>query len=81
MLITRAVTVRGVPFLRLPDTMALLHLYVVRREPVRQQRLAQRGAMDRHPDSVGERVAGHQVRLLLDVSDFPFSSMPIRTVS
>jgi hypothetical protein len=59
MLITRAVTVRGVPFLRLPDTMALLHPYVIRREPVRQQCLAQRGAMDRQPGSVGERVAGH----------------------
>jgi hypothetical protein len=58
MLITRAVTVRGVPFLRLPDTMALLHLDVIRREPVGQQRLAQRAATDRQPCSVGNELPG-----------------------
>jgi hypothetical protein len=81
MLITRAVTVRGVPFLRLPDTMALLHPYVIRREPVRQQRLAQRGAWNGSRARSGNELPGIRSGFSSTYAIFPFSSMPIRTVS
>ena len=61
--------------------MALLHLYVIRREPVRLQRLAQRGAMDRRPGSVGDELPGIRSGFSSTYAIFPFSSMPIRTVS
>ena len=80
MLITRAVTVRGVPFLRLPDTMAL-HPYVIRREPVCQQRLAQRVLGNGSRTRSGNELPGIRSGFSSTYAIFPFSSMPIRTVS